>query len=542
MKGEEIIVAVRIFDQGKEVEALISFVRQVRTQIPVFSFKHMTRKRYKGLSDVIIRIDLSRGEGRLSLGGEITPWPNLRSYAGAWVDLYLVKGKRTQVVFIMDSQGEAILDAQGSHPIVRINPDGRADQESLMHLPLYTTRQLNLTRESPIRKPRNTPRKIIRRGVKTAKANNNGIKVYSMTGSLISGRRIIDSVRKQIRVILSEDAVLRFPFVTEGVVCGINGGGFIHFNLPQEGLDVEIKGILASEKIKVGQIIRSGEEIGRALKGEPIIIFIKQNTAYYPSVAMLLYVSKQLFPGTELSDNGKKAKIHAANSGMYVTTLPALGIIGYMFSMLPAWLAMIFIVIGLFLPFAFVIISEKNHFQEEFGSILGRKGIKLIKGTVSVNGEDKVTAAVGRSADADSPYIQVGPFVVIDNNLVPSEMKASLNAEPVALINGALGYANYTVPILAAMLEEKLRFQDVSVEDEGMGNGVLGLIALRLNTRRVTGIDYDSDALHDAYAAFCNPVNSRGVVNKGVFLTEGFRQYRACREDRFVIINSDLDL
>ncbi|PIQ86552.1 MAG: hypothetical protein COV73_04495, partial [Candidatus Omnitrophica bacterium CG11_big_fil_rev_8_21_14_0_20_43_6] len=203
---------------------------------------------------------------------------------------------------------------------------------------------------------------------------------------------------------------------------------------------------------------------------------------------------------------------------------------------------MIFIVIGLFLPFAFVIISEKNHFQEEFGSILGRKGIKLIKGTVSVNGEDKVTAAVGRSADADSPYIQVGPFVVIDNNLVPSEMKASLNAEPVALINGALGYANYTVPILAAMLEEKLRFQDVSVEDEGMGNGVLGLIALRLNTRRVTGIDYDSDALHDAYAAFCNPVNSRGVVNKGVFLTEGFRQYRACREDRFVIINSDLDL
>ncbi|MBI3320908.1 MAG: glycogen/starch synthase, partial [Candidatus Omnitrophica bacterium] len=130
-------------------------------------------------------------------------------------------------------------------------------------------------------------------------------------------------------------------------------------------------------------------------------------------------------------------------------------------------------------------------------------------------------------------YMRVGPVMVMTDAVnIPDEV-ATQARDRLVLTVRSLDYDTYTAAVMAGMLEQN--FTEAIVEDDGTGNGVLALLALRLGARRVVGIDSDREALVDAEAAL------REAGYQGVVLSRGqWTFYQPQPEDQFILVHEDL--
>jgi predicted RNA methylase/transcriptional regulator with XRE-family HTH domain len=143
-----------------------------------------------------------------------------------------------------------------------------------------------------------------------------------------------------------------------------------------------------------------------------------------------------------------------------------------------------------------------------------------------------------RHGDPDKTpcYLRVGPVTVVARDVaippgVPRDMhERLLRVEPEALTWGIAA-----VPMIAAMLQWDLRGE--IVEDDGIGQGLLALIALKLGgARRVIGIDYDERKLDIAYRTL-SEAGFHGRRPSGT----AWRWFRADAQDQFVLIHDDFN-
>ncbi len=139
--------------------------------------------------------------------------------------------------------------------------------------------------------------------------------------------------------------------------------------------------------------------------------------------------------------------------------------------------------------------------------------------------------------DANTEYLRIGSTVILSSQLtVPEEQKDFLYSKAIVVQNG-LPFFRYIIPFIAFMLETD--FKDKVVWDYGAGDGVLGMLALRLGAKRVISIDNDIQATQDADKAFKRQLAGKGNV---VYLKDGdWARYQAKAEDRVILIEADLN-
>ncbi|MFA6378517.1 MAG: methyltransferase domain-containing protein, partial [Candidatus Omnitrophota bacterium] len=177
------------------------------------------------------------------------------------------------------------------------------------------------------------------------------------------------------------------------------------------------------------------------------------------------------------------------------------------------------------------ILSSKEAKSFEEAIFKNNKDLNIHKERIVINGQEEELVW-----DGNTSYLRVGPAVICSRRLtIPEEFKDFAQTKAV-LIENDLTFFRYVIPFVASMLETD--FRGKVVWDYGAGDGVLGLLALRLGAQRVISIDHDAKEMEKARKAFERQLGSpRGVV----YLKEGqWADYKPTDDKKVILLEDDL--
>jgi SAM-dependent methyltransferase len=183
--------------------------------------------------------------------------------------------------------------------------------------------------------------------------------------------------------------------------------------------------------------------------------------------------------------------------------------------------------------------SPREQLQEIDRAILENNRLERLEDSAKVyNGSPVIPVVIGfqpEDRDKTPHYLRVGPVILVDANLtIPMTLSSDIQKWLLRVPLESLFLGVAAVPIIAAMLQEDLRGQ--IIEDDGIGEGLLSLIALKLGgARRVVGIEYDENKLRVAE----HLLTEAGFTGRR--LPDKYWRYSKAREqDRFILIHDDL--
>ncbi|HQL41301.1 MAG TPA: methyltransferase domain-containing protein, partial [Candidatus Omnitrophota bacterium] len=153
-------------------------------------------------------------------------------------------------------------------------------------------------------------------------------------------------------------------------------------------------------------------------------------------------------------------------------------------------------------------VQEAEEFEQ---ALLVRNGLFIRRSTIQVNGQQ-----VDVVYDFNATYLRVGGVVILTKDksdrlkeFLDDKDRAFLEQKAV-IIDSRMDYLSYIIPMIAFMMETD--FQGKAVWDYGAGNGVLGLVALRLGAEKIIAIENNSASFVSARSGFERMLGRQAVV------------------------------
>ncbi|MFH1398440.1 MAG: methyltransferase domain-containing protein [Candidatus Omnitrophota bacterium] len=139
-------------------------------------------------------------------------------------------------------------------------------------------------------------------------------------------------------------------------------------------------------------------------------------------------------------------------------------------------------------------------------NVIKNYGLELETGVVTADNTLHVEVVLDKK-NLFPRYMRVGKIIIIDEGLNLSRIPNELLDQYIVIqvkTDDHLRFFNHAIPFIAAMLNEYSEggIKGVIVEDDGIGAGIMGLIALKLGATRVVGIEWLSDELNKAQKLF----------------------------------------
>jgi SAM-dependent methyltransferase/cytidylate kinase len=133
-------------------------------------------------------------------------------------------------------------------------------------------------------------------------------------------------------------------------------------------------------------------------------------------------------------------------------------------------------------------------------------------------------------------YLRVGPVVILSSMLAVPEAQKEFLKNKAVVIDGQLRYVSYLVPMIAWM--NRTNFNNKTVFDYGAGNGVLGLLALRMGAKKVIAVEHNPGFAQKTAQAFERQLGSGDSViamDLGEWLS-----YQPRGNEKAILIEDDL--